>query len=147
MKIAEALVGVSSLFLDTAPVIYYVESVSPLRDIMDVVVANVREGKIEFVTSPITLAECLAHPLRKGDNDLAERFRRAITRGTNTRFVGVDRVAEEAATLRAELNIPLLDAFQVACARAAGCDAFLTNDRTLTRVPGLRIIVLDTMES
>ena len=54
MKIAEALVGVSSLFLDTAPVIYYVESVSPLRDIMDVVVANVREGKIEFVTSPIT---------------------------------------------------------------------------------------------
>jgi len=90
MKIDEALSGVSSLFLDTAPVIYFVESVSPLRDIMDVIVARVREGKTTFVTSPITLAECLVHPLRKGDNALAERFRLGITRGTNTRFVGVD---------------------------------------------------------
>jgi len=34
----------------------------------------------------------------------------------------------------------------VACAKAAGCDAFLTNDRDLTRVSDLRIIVLDNME-
>jgi predicted nucleic acid-binding protein len=146
MRVVDAFADVRSLFLDTAPVIYYVESVSPFREIMDVAVAGARAGRIELVTSPITLAECLVHPFRKGDLDLVQRFRLTITRGTNTRYAGIDGLAEEAAALRAQLNLSLMDAFQVVCARAAGADAFLTNDQALTRVSDLKIIVLSTLE-
>jgi len=38
------------------------------------------------------------------------------------------------------------DAFQIAAALAAGCDAFLTNDNTLKRVSELTILVLDELE-
>jgi hypothetical protein len=67
VKIADALAGVRTLFLDTAPLIYYVENVAPYRKVMDSVVAQVESSALFFVTSPITLAECLVHPLRRGD--------------------------------------------------------------------------------
>jgi predicted nucleic acid-binding protein len=60
--------------------------------------------------------------------------------------VGVDPVVEQAAELRARLNLSLTDALQAASAIAAGCDAFLTNDHPLARVTGLRVLVLDDLE-
>ncbi len=39
----------------------------------------------------------------------------------------------------------LPDAFQVAVALAADCDAFLTNDATFRRVAELRVLVLDDL--
>ncbi len=61
MNIEEALQDVHRLFLDTAPVIYYVERhpayfnrVSPIFDRID-------SGLLTAVTSPVTLAECLVH--------------------------------------------------------------------------------------
>ena len=66
MKVADALRGVSRIFLDTAPVIYFVERaplhfdrVGPVFDLIDV-------GSVAAVTSPITLAECLVVPCRLG---------------------------------------------------------------------------------
>jgi predicted nucleic acid-binding protein len=146
VKVADAFSGVRSLFLDTAPLIYYVENVAPYRKVMDGVVARVESGALFFVTSPITLAECLVHPLRRGDAALTTSFRLAVTAGINTRYVGVDAVAEQAAELRARLNLTLTDALQVACSLANGCDAFLTNDRMLARVSGLRAIVVSDLE-
>ena len=81
MKVSDALGGVRSLFLDTAPIIYYVENVSPYRQRMDEIVARVAAGTVGFVTSSITLAECLIHPIRRSDAALAARFRLAITQG------------------------------------------------------------------
>jgi predicted nucleic acid-binding protein len=113
---------------------------------MDDIVARVGTGGIAFVTSSITLAECLVHPLRRGDAVLATSFRNAITRGVNTQYVGVDSTVEQAAELRARLNLSLTDALQVASAIAAGCDAFLTSDRDLVRAPALRVLVLGDLE-
>jgi len=42
------------------------------------------------------------------------------------------------------LHLP--DAFQIAVAIREGCEAFLTNDRRLTRVTDLRVLVLDDLE-
>jgi predicted nucleic acid-binding protein len=55
--------------------------------------------------------------------------------------------AEKAAELRARYNLSLLDAFQVAAAIAAGCDAFLTNDDALKRIPELNIVVLSELDA
>jgi hypothetical protein len=60
VKVSDALQGVSRLFLDTAPVIYYLEKNPTYNDVVDVVAqifADIDGGAITAVTSPITLAE------------------------------------------------------------------------------------------
>jgi predicted nucleic acid-binding protein len=143
MNITDALAGVRQLFLDTAPVIYHVEGTAAYQPLTDVVFQEIRNGNVEAVTSTVTLAECLVHPYKHGDALLVERFRNVITAGAHTRYVGVDDVAENAAELRARYNLSLPDAFQIAAALAASCEAFLTNDNGLKRVTELRVLVLD----
>ncbi len=146
MKITAALANVRELFLDTAPVIYHVEGNPAYQPLTDHVFQAIQAGTRSAVTSSITLSECLVHPYRHSDLALAQKFRNVITAGVNTRYVGVDAVAEQAAEARARYNLKLADAFQIAAAIAAGCDAFLTNDSGLKRVSGITILVLDELE-
>jgi predicted nucleic acid-binding protein len=94
--------------------------------------------------SPITLAECLVRPIESKRTDLSQAFEDLLTAGPATEFATVDReAAGKAAELRAKYSIPLLDAFQLALAITTHCDAFLTNDLTLKRVPDIDVIVID----
>lgn len=146
MKFEEALKSVRRLFMDTPPIIYYVQGHPRYLPLMDFLFAKVSADEIELITSPITLAECLVLPLRVGDTDLTERFYRIITAGSNTHYVSIDGVAYRAAELRARYNLTLPDAFQVAVALKAGCDALLTNDAIFKRVQELKILLLDELE-
>ena len=51
---------------------------------------------------------------------------------------------KSAAQLRAATRIKTADALQVVCAIATGCKVFLTNDRELPPIPGLRVIQLSS---
>lgn len=146
MKIAAALANVQELFLDTAPIIYHVEGNLAYQPLTDQVFQKIQAGTLTAVTSSITLSECLVPPYRRGDMALAQKFRNVITAGANTRYVGVDAVAERAAEIRAHYNLKLADSFQIAAAIAAGCGAFLTNDSALKRINGITILVLDELE-
>ena len=62
MKIGNALQGITSLLLDSAPVIYYVEKhplyfprVAPIFQAID-------SSSLTVVVTPVTLAECLVVP-------------------------------------------------------------------------------------
>ncbi|HEV8717730.1 MAG TPA: PIN domain-containing protein [Candidatus Binatia bacterium] len=145
LNVADALIGVQRLFLDTAPVIYHVEGVAIYQPLTDIVFQGICNGAFEAVTSSVTLAECLVQPYRRGDMTLVQQFRDVITAGVHTRYVGVGAVAERAAELRARYNLSLTDAFQIAAALATSCEAFLTNDVLLKRVTELRILVLDEL--
>ncbi|GBC95604.1 hypothetical protein HRbin16_01396 [bacterium HR16] len=139
------LSGVRRIFLDTAPIIYHVEGVALYQPLTDLIFSRIGEGALVAVTSCITLAECLVHPYRRGDMQLVQQFKNVITRGRNTRYVGVDSVVEQAAELRARYNLTLIDSLQIASAIADGCDSFLTNDLALKRVTGMNILVLDEL--
>jgi len=138
---------VGHLFLDTAPVIYYVEknpfylaTITPIFDLID-------DGTLIAVTSPVTLAECLVMPYRLGLTKLQQDFLDLIVHGRHTVFTLLDHeCARQAARLRAHYNITLPDALQVAAALNAGCEALLTNDGALQRVTELRVLVLDELE-
>ena len=54
-------------------------------------------------------------------------------------------LAIQAAQIRARYNLQLPDAFQIAVALAANCQAFLTNDVILKRVTELQVLVLDEL--
>lgn len=146
MKAVDALTGIAWLFLDTAPIIYHVEGHATYQALTDLVFQHIRDGAVEAVTSSITLAECLVHPYRQGNQDLVHRFHQVITAGVHTRYVGVDAVVDHAAQLRARYNLTLMDALQIAAALAAGCQGFLTNDADLKRISELTILILDELE-
>ncbi len=147
MKTAEALHQVKRLFLDTAPVIYYVEKNPRYLAVVAPIFDRIDDGVLTAVTSPITLAECLVMPYRLGLSRLQEHFFELIVHGQNTVFVPLDpECARQAAELRAHYRITLPDALQIATALKAGCEALLSNDSRLQRVTELRVLVVDELE-
>jgi predicted nucleic acid-binding protein len=148
MKITERLQTVTRLFLDTAPVVYYVEEDIRYLALVDPVFDRLDAGTLVAVTSPVTLAECLVMPYRNNQVELQQVFSDVIVNGANVLFASIDReMGRRAAELRARYNLSLTDAFQIAVALQSGCDAFLTNDMTLKRVSELSVIVLEEMEA
>ena len=145
MTFSEQLSSATRLFLDTAPVIYYVEQHPRYIAWMDEVFQLADANALQIVTSPITLAECLVMPLRQDDTTIVQLFTDLIVNGPSTHFHSIDQqIGAMAATLRAQHNLSLPDAIQAAVALDAGCDAFLTNDPGLRRVGELSVIVLET---
>ena len=117
-------------------------------DVVKDIFTAIDNGQITAVTSPITLAECLVHPIRMNLPSLQQSFTDVVVSGINTTFAGLDHVVgEQAAQLRAAYNVNLPDAFQLAAAMSNGCDAFLTNDAWLKRVTGIQVLVIDDLEA
>ena len=54
-------------------------------------------------------------------------------------------IAEQAAILRAQYGLRTPDALQVAAAKTANCQVFLTNDKALKRVEDVKVLVLDEL--
>ncbi len=96
----------------------------------------------------MTLAECIVHPYRLNDAKATQAFFDLIAGGNNTLFIPIEQnISTKSAELRARYNLSLPDAFQVAVALTANCDAFLTNDATLKRVTEFNVLVLDEIQS
>jgi predicted nucleic acid-binding protein len=82
---------------------------------------------------------------RAGLRILADRYEELLTRGRGIRLVDLTRdQLRAAAQLRAATGAKTPDALQLAAALGAGCTAFLTSDRRLPSIPGLRIIQLQS---
>jgi predicted nucleic acid-binding protein len=136
-------VGAGSVALDTVIFIYLIEE-NPqfLRQIVPLF-QEADEGKRELVTSAVTLLEVLVVPYRAGNHALAERYEALLTRSRGVRLVELSRdQLRAAAQLRAAIRVKTPDALQLVAAIGAGCTTFLTNDRRLPPVPGLRILEL-----
>ena len=62
MKLQTAFQNVSRVFLDTAPVIYYVEKNPKYFDVVNRIFEGIDAGEWEAITTPVTLAESLVVP-------------------------------------------------------------------------------------
>jgi len=146
-KLADSLVGVTRLGLDTVPFIYFVEMRSPHFTLVEAIIQHIDRGDFEGFTSVITLTEVLVHPLLHSDVALQEEYHDLLLHSQNFEAVGINSIiAEQAAQLRARYRLLTPDALQLAVALDKGCQAFLTNDRALKRVAELRVLVLDELE-
>lgn len=143
MKIQDRLKGMQSLFLDTAPVIYYIEKNPQFFQLVEVIFDAVDRGNIKAVTSPITLSESLIFPFKQSNTLLAQTFSDLIVHANNTQFININQhIGTLAAQLRVQYNLALMDAIQIATAIQSNCDGFLTNDVQLKRVSHIDIVVL-----
>jgi predicted nucleic acid-binding protein len=136
--------GPGPIALDTAPFIYFIEEHPEFVPIVAPVFEDVAAGRREVTTSGLTLLEVLVVPYRAGNLALAERYEALLTRSRGVRLVEIGRgELRMAAQLRAvHPSVRTPDALQLAAALSAGCSAFVTNDRDLPALPGLRILKL-----
>lgn len=147
VKLADALRGVTSLGLDTAPIIYFVEAHPQDDALMQAVFQRIRAGTPVGITSVVTLSEAMVRPLATGDRTLQAAYRQLLRRSAAIRTVEIGPgFALRAAALRGHYGMLLPDALQVAAALQSGCQAFLSNDRRLQRVTELRVLLLDDLE-
>ena len=97
-------------------------------------------GLIERLGSVL---ELLVVPYRSGNRRLAAQYEAVLTQGNGIRMVDISldhlRIAAE---LRAAARIKTPDALQLAAAVDERCPVFLTNDRRVPDIAGLRVVTL-----
>lgn len=93
------------------------------------------------LTSTLTLGELLVKPVEMGDDELRDRYVRAMDAGVTVLSFDA-RAALRFAAIRSDRSIRAPDAIQLACAAAGDTDLFITNDDRLSRknVPGIAFI-------
>jgi len=130
--------------IDTAPIIYFIEKHPKYLSAIRPFFAEIEAGNIEAITSTITLLEVLVHPLRKGNQALARKYREILLYSSNlTTYEILHEVSELSAKLRAKYSIKTPDAIQIAVCILYGANTFLTNDSDLKKVSEVNVLILD----
>ena len=134
------------VYLDTAPIIYYLENSALYRDKMKRFFEDCLNREIQLVTSVITVEEYLVFPYASGKMEFAHNFRRFLDY-MNIEIVEIDdATAERAAELRGQFkHFRAMDALQIASAIVSGCDMFLTNDKQLRQETALPCMTMDDL--
>jgi len=129
--------------LDTQIFIYFIEEDGRFLPLVKPLFEAIDRGDLVGVTSGLSLMEVLVVPYRSGNSALADRYEALLTHGRGLRFIEIDRrLLKAAAQLRATFKLKPPDAIQVAAALVSGCNSFLTNDRRIPAVAGLKILQL-----
>ncbi|HJP63637.1 MAG TPA: type II toxin-antitoxin system VapC family toxin [Mucilaginibacter sp.] len=132
-----------TIFLDTAPLIYFIEGNSPYQENLKQIFEANDKGDFAFITSSITLLEVLVKPLRDGYTELANQYKRILTDASGIQiFDMTSELAVKAAELRAKYNLRTPDSIQIATAIECKADYFLTNDSQLKSIAEINSILL-----
>ncbi len=130
--------------IDTAPFIYFIEKNPRYLNVVRPVFAEIDAGRIEAITSTITLLEVLVQPIRKSNKNLAEKYREVLLYSEGlTTFEILHEVSEMSSELRAKYSIKTPDAIQLAVGILYGASRFITNDPALKKVSDINVLVLD----
>ncbi len=144
MSLSDELTQYDTVFIDTAPIIYYIEAHSQFGPLVKEVVNTFQSGKLRAFSSVITLTEVLPKPVEAGDERLAKRFTDFLKYGRNFNLLEISaNIAERAGSLRGKyLDLKTIDAIQISTAIEVGVDAFITNDKKLKQIKEIEILVL-----
>ncbi len=135
-----------TLALDSAPLIYFIEDHPAHAPKLGELFAAAARGDFALVTSTVTIAEVLVHPLRSGRLELVEGYRDILLGSAGMTAVPVSaEIAELAARIRAKHNVRTPDALHLATAIHSGAAAFITNDRGLPKLSDLEIVLLGAL--
>ena len=144
MSFSEELTNINTIFIDTAPVIYYIEAHPQFGPLAKEVVISFQSGNMNAFSSVITLTEVLSKPIENGDERLARKFAEFLKHGKNLNMIEISEViAEAAGGLRGRYTfLKAIDAIQISAALDVGADVFLTNDKKLKQIKEIKILVL-----
>lgn len=144
LKLLKMLKNINTIAIDTSPFIYYIEEHKDYTETIDPLFKQISLGRITAYTSLITLIEVLTKPMEEKDKKLIDKYESLLANSDNLILADIDRnVAVESARLRAKYSIKTPDAIQLTVGLINGAKAFITNDATLKKVKGIKVIVLD----
>ncbi len=133
-------------FIDTSPFIYLVENNPEFVEKVRNFILDAVNSEHELVTSVITVMEFGVMPERKGQQELILQFENFL------QLLGISveeidqQVARTAYKLRAKYDfLKGMDALQMSVAIEKNCDQFLTNDKKLSRVSEVQIVLVEDL--
>ena len=133
----------SKIFLDTAPIIYFVEQKEQyLNHIRSIFKANYHS---EFYTSAISVAEYSLYPYLY-DKSLLTKYNQFLDI-MGIKVIEINKeIAEKSALIKSQFKFfKTADSLQLASALVFNCDLFITNDKQLRQFSDLEILVLDDL--
>lgn len=133
------------IYLDASGFIYSLERIEPYRTLLEPLWRQAQAGKFIVVSSQLVVLETLVKPLREGDANLAQLFRRMFHAREVQLIPATLSLWEHAARLRAIAGLKTPDALHAATAHGTASSLFVTNDRDFRRVEGLPLVVLDDL--
>ncbi|MEQ8225331.1 MAG: type II toxin-antitoxin system VapC family toxin [Candidatus Eremiobacterota bacterium] len=138
--------NIKSIFMDTAPIIYYIEGNSQFYQIKELI-NQIQENNITIFSSVITITEVLVKPVSLGQMNVINSFLNFLKNPDNIIILSVnERIAEQAGYLRGKYpSLKTLDAIQISSAIEARTDAFLTNDLRLKQIKEIEVLTLKDM--
>jgi predicted nucleic acid-binding protein len=145
MNFSETLEKIKTIFLDTAPVIYFIEAHDQFGPLVKQVVERMNENRIQAFTSVLTLSEVLPKPVETGTYELVEKFKTYLKNGPNLTMLPItETIGERAGILRGKYpHLKTVDAVQIATALDAEAEVFLTNDKKLAGINEIKIVVMN----
>ncbi|MGQ9555105.1 MAG: type II toxin-antitoxin system VapC family toxin [Anaerolineae bacterium] len=133
MAVASLLTALSPhrlAFLDTNVFSYHLCDHPRYAPLSAAILGAVESGALPALATTLTLAELLTLPAKAGDAQALTDYELFLTCFPNLRLVPLDeKVAREAAFVRASTGLRTPDAIQVASARVHKADVILSNDR------------------
>lgn len=144
MTLSDELNQIDTIFIDTAPIIYYIEAHPQFGQLAKEVVSSFQSGEIDAFSSVITLVEVLTKPIEAGDEKLARKFAEFLKYGRNFSLIEISTsIAEKAGRLRGQYSgLRTIDAIQIAAAIEVRADIFITNDKKLKQIKEIKVLVL-----
>lgn len=135
-----------SIFLDTAPVIYYLQNDERYFDRIKPFFRSLHISRAKFFVSDITIEEYLVYPYRINADELVGDFFDFLKFGKMTVLHINSDIACEAAKIRAKYKgFKAMDAFQLAMAKSENIELFLTNDKQLLQFKEMNCKIVDEL--
>lgn len=133
----------TTVFLDTAPLIYFIEGNSAYQENLEKLFELNDEKYFQFLTSTLTLVEVLVKPLKDGETKIVEQYKTILTNSEGIDIFDITiPISVKAAEIRAKYNIRTPDSLQVATAIECKADYFLTNDLRLKIISEIKVITI-----
>ena len=130
------------VFLDSNPVIYFVEQPSPWGPAVTARIAALRAANERLAISDLVRMECLVGPLQANDLERLADFTTFFSAPDVEVLAITPVVCDRAARIRAQYRFKPLDSLHLAAAVERGCTRFLTQDANLKKFPDIPVEIL-----
>lgn len=130
-----------SVFLDSNFLIYLMEDYEDYKTLINNVLTDIYDHKVNMVTSTVTVMECVTG-LMKTNQDPDQFF--GLTDALGLKIIDFTKeIALVAANVRAAYPaIKQMDSIQLATSICGGCDWFITNDKKLHQFQEIPVVIL-----
>ena len=137
------MIEYSRVFLDTAPIIYYLQQDENFFDKTKTILCDMIENDAVFVTSDITTEEYCVYPYKDDRIELISEYERFLQQLQIEVVHTSDTIAKMAAQIRAQHpGFKAMDSLQLSAAVNSGCNLFLTNDKQLLQYVGIKCVTV-----